>query len=185
MPRLLWPSWRWITISGTPSCALDGVRVAELVGREAAPDAGRRGGPAKRRARGRAGPRPSPRVTVDDAEQRADGELEPASEPWLQLLPCPLVHADFAAPLALTAANEQRAAAVVEVGLVERESLANAQAGAPVHHDQAAQAAALRAVAGGAHDGDDLLDRGRVGGIAHAGDGALALRALPGSRPRP
>jgi hypothetical protein len=33
------------------------------------------------------------------------------------------------------------------------------EAGAPAHHDQAAQPAAEHAVAGAAHDGDDLLDR--------------------------
>jgi hypothetical protein len=29
MPRLLWPSWRWMTISGTPSREFDGMGVAE------------------------------------------------------------------------------------------------------------------------------------------------------------
>ena len=52
------------------------------------------------------------------------------------------VHADFAAPAALAAPDEQRAAAMVEVGLAERERLVDAQAGAPQHHDQAAQPAA-------------------------------------------
>jgi hypothetical protein len=60
-----------------------------------------------------------------------DGELEPASEPWLQVLPRRLVHSDFAAPTALAAANEQRAAAMVELGLVERERFVDAQVGAP------------------------------------------------------
>ena len=40
----------------------------------------------------------------------------------------------------------------------------DAQPGAPEHDDQAAQPAAVDAVAGVAHDGDDRLDRGWVGG---------------------
>jgi hypothetical protein len=48
----------------------------------------------------------------------------------------PLVDADFAAPAALTAPNEQRAAAMVEVGLVERGRFVDAQAGTPQHHDK-------------------------------------------------
>ena len=40
---------------------------------------------------------------VDDAEQRADGELEAHVEPTLQVLPGPLVHADLAAVAALAA----------------------------------------------------------------------------------
>jgi hypothetical protein len=86
---------------------LDRVCVAELVWREAASYTGRCCGPAKLRTRGLAGPHPSARATADDAEQRADGELQPYSEPWLELLPGPLVHADLAAPAALAAADEQ------------------------------------------------------------------------------
>ena len=62
---------------------------------------------------------------------------------------------------------QQRAAARVKVGLGKCERLVDAQAGSPKHDDQAAQAAAVDAVAGVAHDGDDLLDRGWVGGVAH------------------
>jgi hypothetical protein len=43
----------------------------------------------------------------------------------------------------------------------------DAQPGAPQHDDQAAQPAAVDAVAGAAHDGHDLLDRGRIGRVAH------------------
>ena len=40
MPRLLFPSWRWMTISGTPSTRhLDGVGVPELVWGETPADA--------------------------------------------------------------------------------------------------------------------------------------------------
>jgi hypothetical protein len=63
------------------------------------------------------------------------------------------------------AADEQRSAAPVQVGFGERERLVIPQASAPEHHDQAAQPAAVHAVAGAAHDGDDLLDRRWVCGI--------------------
>jgi hypothetical protein len=40
------------------------------------------------------------------------------------------------------------------------------QPGTPEDHDQAAQPTAMLAVTGGAHDGDDLLDLGWIGGVA-------------------
>jgi hypothetical protein len=86
----------------------------------------------------------------------------------LELLPRPVVHAHLAAPAALTAPHQQRATTRVEVGLGERERLADAQAGAPEHDDQAAQSASVRAVAGAAHHRNDLLDRRRVGRVAHS-----------------
>jgi hypothetical protein len=55
---------------------------------------------------------------------------------------------------------------VIEIALGERERLLDAQTRSPHAHDQPAQPAAVRAVAGGAHDGDDLLDLGRVSGVA-------------------
>jgi len=57
------------------------------------------------------------------AEQWADRTFETQVDPPLQVLPCPLVHADLAAAPSLAAANEQRSATVVEVGLVERRRL--------------------------------------------------------------
>jgi hypothetical protein len=83
------------------------------------------------------------------------------------LLPGPVVHADFAAAAALAAAHQQRSAARVQVGLGQRERLADPQAGTPEHDDQAAQPAAVDTVAGVAHDGDDLLGRRWVCGVAH------------------
>ena len=77
-----------------------------------------------------------------------------------------VVHADLAAASALAAAHEQRAAALIEIGLGERERLVDAQPGPPQHHDQAAQPAAVRVVAGRAHDRDDLLDLRRIGRVA-------------------
>ena len=58
----------------------------------------------------------------------------------------------------------------------ERERLADAQASAPEHDDQPAQPATVDTVAGVTHHGDDLLDRRRVGGVAHP----LVARRPPG-----
>jgi hypothetical protein len=80
---------------------LDGVGVAQLVRREAAPDARLGGEPAKFDARVGARPGPSAGRAVDDAEQWPDRELEAGGEPGAQLLPAPGVHADFAAATAL------------------------------------------------------------------------------------
>jgi hypothetical protein len=49
----------------------------------------------------------------------------------------------------------------------------DAQAGTPQDRDQAAQPTAVWTVAGGAHDGDDRLDPGWIGGIP---DTLVALR---------
>jgi hypothetical protein len=57
---------------------------------------------------------------------------------------------------------------VIEIAFCERERLLYAQPRSPHDHDQSAQPAAVRAVAGGAHDGGDLFDLGRVGGVAQA-----------------
>ena len=49
MPRLLWPSWRWMTSSGTAVAReFDGMGMAELVRGEAAPGARLHGAPAQR-----------------------------------------------------------------------------------------------------------------------------------------
>jgi hypothetical protein len=106
------------------------------------------------------------RGAVDDAEQRPDWQLDPRFQPRCELLPGPVVHADLAAAAALAAPHQQRAATRVQVGLGERERLVYAPAGAPQHDDQAARSASVDAVAGAAHDRDDLLDRRWVGRVA-------------------
>ena len=63
-----------------------------------------------------------------------------------------------AAAAALAATDQHGAAAPIEIRFGERERLLDAHPGPPEDHDHAAQAAAVHAVAGGAHDGDDLLD---------------------------
>jgi hypothetical protein len=106
---------------------LDGVRVAQLMRREAAPDTRLSGEPTKLDAHVRARPWPPASRTVDDAEQRPDWQLDASGQPRLTLLPTPSVHADRTAPAALAAAHEHRPAARVEIALAERERFLNAQ----------------------------------------------------------
>src|SRR5688572_17757504 len=122
MPRLVWPSWRSMTISGTPSRAIS-TACAWRSWRKASPHAGLAGDAAQLSAGGGGRPRPPARGAVDDAEQRSDRELDPRFEPGRELLPGPVVDADLAAPAALAAPYQQRSAARVEVGLGERERL--------------------------------------------------------------
>src|SRR5204863_2070843 len=78
----------------------------------------------------------------------------------------PSVHSDLAALIAPGVADEQRAAVGVEVGLVERERLADPQTSAPEYDDHAAQRDTLWTIAGSAHHGDDLLHARRIRRIA-------------------
>jgi hypothetical protein len=88
---------------------LDGVRVPRLVRRDAPPAA----------ACGAA----------EDAEERPHGKRDTRLKPRLQLRPSPRVHARLAAPCTLAAADQQCAAARVEIGLGERERFVDAQPG--------------------------------------------------------
>jgi hypothetical protein len=63
-------------------------------------------------------------------------------------------------------ADEQRAAIGVEVCLVEHQRFADPKSCAPQHNDHAAQPDSLRAVAAGAHDGDDLVHGRRIRRVA-------------------
>jgi hypothetical protein len=96
---------------------------------------------------------------------------------------------DLAAAAALAAPHQQRSAAGVQVGLGERERLVDSEPGAPQHDEQAAQPPAMHAVAGAAHDSHDLLDRRRVGGVAHSllrgGRPAWNSGIVAGERRRP
>src|SRR3954462_6003185 len=104
MPRLVWPSWRWMTISGTPSRAISTVWAWRSWW-----GAKRRRTPASRATR-----RSSERAAAaahgrpragggHDAEQRPDRKRAPGLQPGRELLPGPVVHADLAAPAALAA----------------------------------------------------------------------------------
>src|SRR5262245_59517344 len=66
---------------------LDGMRVAELVRREAPTHPGLAGDAAQFRAGGARCPRPSAGRTADDAEQRSDRQRDPRLQPWFELLP--------------------------------------------------------------------------------------------------
>ena len=98
------------------------------------------------------------------------------------MLPSPVVHAGLASLAALAAADEQRSSPLVEVGFGECERFVKAQTGPPQDHDETAEPLAVRRVAGGAHDGDDLLDLGRVGGVALALVAWRATRVKLGCR---
>jgi hypothetical protein len=104
-------------------CHLDGMGVAQLVRRETPANACGRRRAAQLGTRGGGRPWSSSGRAVDDAEQRADRELEAHIDPTLQVLAGPLVHTDLAPAPALAAAHEQRAATVVEVRFVERQRL--------------------------------------------------------------
>ena len=156
---------------------LDRVRVPQLVRREASSHSGGGRGVAKLSARGRDRPAPTARGTGDDAEQGADWQLEPGGQPWLQLLPGPVIHADLPPAAALAAPDQHGAPTRVEVGFGEGERLADPQPGAPQHDDQTTQTLAMLTLAGGAQERGDLLHARRVGRIANP-----LCFAVPGRR---
>jgi hypothetical protein len=84
--------------------------------------------------------------------------------------------ADLAAAAALAVADEHRTGPRLEVVLSDGERLGDAQPGAPEQHDQGPHSSAVGAVARLAHDGNDLLDAGRVGRVAQP----LVTRRPPG-----
>src|SRR3954447_25286154 len=105
MPRLLWPSWRWMTMSGTPSCA-----ISTAWAWRSWCGAKRRRTPAvaavrRSSARAAAGDHGRPRVGPLTTQNRGPtGELEAHIDPTLQVLPGPLVHTDLAPAPAFAAA---------------------------------------------------------------------------------
>src|SRR5215218_7311785 len=130
MPRLVWPSWRRMTISGTPSRAISTACAwRSWCGAKHRRTPASRATRAQLAARGGGRPPPSARGAVDDAEQRPDRQLNAHVEPGRELFEGPVVHPDLAAAAALAAPHQQRTAARVEVGLGERKRLADAQTG--------------------------------------------------------
>jgi hypothetical protein len=102
IPRLLWPSWRWITVNGTPSCAIStacacrswcgamrrltpaaaAVRRSSPRGLPALPQsAGRRGTQLRRRAAADALPLSVDRVARLPSRHRRAGDPRPRSSP--------------------------------------------------------------------------------------------------------
>src|SRR5215203_1639892 len=78
------------------ACHLDGVGVAQLVRREAAPNPGRGGRAPQLRACCSRRPVAATRRAVDDAQQGADGKLGPQLEPGPEFVPSPRIQADLA-----------------------------------------------------------------------------------------
>jgi hypothetical protein len=125
--------------------------------------------------------RPAACRATQNAEQSAGGEFSAELEPGFQLGPGPAVHPDLATLVTLSVADEQRATVGIEVGLGQRQALADPQPSAPEHHDHPAQAQPVGMLAGGTPDGDDLLDRS----AGPAGTAALCCEAVaPGGRSR-
>ena len=102
----------------------------------------------------------------DDAEQRSDRQLDPVGEPGRELLPrqSSIPTSRRRPPLPRRTSSEPRrgsrsASASASASWIRRP-------GAPQHHDQAAQPAAVHTVTGAAHHRHDLLDRRRIGRVA-------------------
>jgi hypothetical protein len=161
------PSWRWMTLSGTPSrasssacawrswCGANRRRPPARAARRrsslrtAAPDQGRpRVGPSMMQ---NSGPTGSPARSVSHGRRCS----QPRS-----------FHADLSALATLGVADEQRPAPGIEVVLGERQCFVDAQSAAPEHDDHGAQPPAVAVIGGVAHDRDDLLHRRRVGRVA-------------------
>jgi hypothetical protein len=87
----------------------DGMGVAQLVRSEPAPDARFPRQSLKLASGRRAGPLPRSGWPADDAEHRTDQERRSVLKPGTQLLPAPLVHADFTTLSALALTDDERA----------------------------------------------------------------------------
>src|SRR5450755_198800 len=166
------------------ACHLDCVSVPELVWRYAASYSSSGGGASELPARGRCFPVASGGGAVDHAEERADRETRAEVLPGFELFPCPGVHSDLAALVAFPVADKDSSAAGVHVGLGERERFADSQPGAPEHNDQRAEPDSVWAGTGDAHDGDDLLDGGRVRRVPSAFVTWWAAGVVAGHRDR-
>jgi hypothetical protein len=89
------------------------------------------------------------------------------SQPGVELLEAQLVHARLAAFVAFAVADQQRPAALVDVGLVERQRFGDPQPATPQHRDQRPDPQPVAVTAGLTHDEDDLFGAGRVRRIFH------------------
>jgi hypothetical protein len=156
MARLPWLSWRWITITGTPRGRAPGRGGGgELVAARSA--AGRRGDGRRAQLGAGGGGRLAPaRRAGEDAEEWSDGEADARLEPGPRLSRSSSVHADLAAAAALAALNQYRAAALIEIGLGERQRLMDPQSGYATGALSTGAAGRRRTVAGGARDSDNF-----------------------------
>jgi hypothetical protein len=94
---------QWHALAGH----LDRVCVTQLVRSEASANAGSRRGAPELSACPACRPRAAAGASVDDAEQRTDGQHDPRGEPRLELLPPPVVHPDLAPSPCFAATDEQ------------------------------------------------------------------------------
>lgn len=114
----------------------DGVGVAEPVWREPAAHAGCAGGIAQLDANPGGGAGAAAGGSTQHAEQRADRQPGADAEPWLELLPGPAVHSDFAALAALALAHQHCAACLVEIASLNRERFTDSQPCTPQQDNQ-------------------------------------------------
>jgi hypothetical protein len=96
---------------------LEGVGVAQLLRGKSPPHPGLGREAVQLGSHTRTGPAAAAGGAFEDAELWTDRQLGADREPGTQLLPAPGVDAPLAAPAALAVADEQRPAALVEVGL--------------------------------------------------------------------
>ena len=116
---------------------LDGVGVAQLVGREPPPYPGLGGHAPQPRARGVGSPGSATGPSVDHAQKRPDRYAHARFEPGAEVLPAPGVHADLAAAAALAVPDQDRSETRVEVVLGQSQRFIDAQPRPPEQHDQA------------------------------------------------
>jgi hypothetical protein len=123
---------------------LDGMRVAQLIGREPPPDAGVDGERAQFGSSGGRGPAAAAGGSVDDAEQRSGRQQHAVCQPGGELFEPELVHSGLAALVTFAVADQERPAPLVDVGLVKRQRLRDPQPATPQHSDQRPERASRR-----------------------------------------
>jgi hypothetical protein len=116
---------------------LDGVGVAQLVGREPPPYPGLGGDATELRAGGVARPRPATGPSVNHAQQRSDRHAHARFEPGAEVLPAPAVHADLAAAAALAVTDQYCSETRIKVVLGQGERLVDAQPRPPEEDNRA------------------------------------------------
>ena len=104
----------------TLTSELDRVRVAQLVGRETAPDAGLGCQRSQLATNGSRRPCPTARRAVEDAEQRPDRQLNALLDPDVEVVEPSLIESQLAALVTLAVADKQRPSAPVNVNFCER-----------------------------------------------------------------
>jgi hypothetical protein len=127
---------------------------------------------------------PSSCCAADYAEQSSHGKVGSDLEPLLQLIPGPAVHPDLSAFPDFASPNQHGTARAVKIGFGKIECLADPQPGAPEQHDQSSQTRAIWPAASGAHNGDDLLDGGRIGRVSKPLVPRSSAVVIPGHRGR-